>query len=33
MNPQKFTPLQALPKAKNYCAYQVRCHAEVKEKL
>lgn len=33
MNPQKFTPLQALPKAKHYCAYQERCHSEVKDKL
>ena len=33
MNPQKFTPLQALPKAKHYCAYQERCHSEVKSKL
>jgi regulatory protein len=33
MNPQKFTPLQALPKAKHYCAYQERCHSEVKQKL
>jgi len=33
MNPQKFTPLQSLPQAKHYCAYQERCHSEVKDKL
>lgn len=30
---QKFTPLQALPKARHYCSYQERSHTEVKEKL
>lgn len=30
---QNFTPEQSIPKIKQYCAYQERCHAEVKEKL
>ncbi len=30
---QNFTPEQAIPKIKQYCAYQERCHAEVRDKL
>ncbi|CAN5298130.1 regulatory protein RecX [soil metagenome] len=33
MNTENFTPQQALQKIKGYCAYQERCHAEVKDKL
>jgi len=31
--PQRLTPEQALPKARQYCAYQERSHKEVKDKL
>lgn len=30
---QNFTPEQSIPKIKQYCAYQERCHAEVRDKL
>ena len=33
MSKQYFSKEEALQKAKQYCAYQERCHSEVKEKL
>lgn len=33
LSAQRLTPNQALPKIKQYCAYQERSHSEVKDKL
>ncbi len=33
MESKNFTPEQSLPKIRQYCAYQERCHKEVREKL
>jgi regulatory protein len=31
--PPKYTPTEALPKLRKYCAYQERCHQELKQKM
>jgi regulatory protein len=33
LNNTRFTPLQAWEKIKSYCAYQERCHSQVKSEL
>jgi regulatory protein len=31
--PPKYTPKEALPRLRKYCAYQERCHQELKQKM
>src|SRR5487761_1922976 len=33
MSNSQLTPMQAATRIRHYCAYQERCHAEVKDKL